>query len=215
MIKKSLLIFSLIIFGHCYFAQTKPTGNEELDYILYYKRLVDAADSIQAHKKTVAFDSKKLFEETKKLDSKNYPDAYIRRANEYYKKGKYNESGFLYYLTQLRAADFNASTLGHYGNDETADMLEENSYLFLSADVANYHRILKMAIDYYEKEPYTYLVKYDKTYKKQPVEERYCEMLKLLETKDPKVIAEIQDGRQEMIKRINEYYEASKSAFKK
>ncbi|SKB70760.1 hypothetical protein SAMN05660477_00707 [Soonwooa buanensis] len=215
MIKKTLLILSLIIFGHSYFAQTKPTGNDELDYILYYKRLVDAADSIKTHKKTVEFDSKKLFEETKKLDKENYPGAYIAKANDYYKKGKYNESGFLYYLTQLRAADFNASTLGHFNNDETANMLEESSYLFLSADVANYHRVLKMAIDYYEKEPYTYLVKYDKTYKKQPVVERYCELLELLETKDPKVIAEIQDGRQEMIKRINEYYEASKSAFEK
>lgn len=215
MIKKLLLILSLIIFGHSYFAQTKPTGNEELDYILYYKRLVDAADSIQTHKKTVEFDSKKLFEETKKLDKENYPAAYITKANDYYKKGQYNESGFLYYLTQLRAADFNASTLGHYSNDETANMLEESSYLFLSANVENYHKILKMAIDYYEKEPYIYLVKHDKAYKKQSVTGRYRELLKLLDTKDPKMIAEIQAGRQEMIKRINEYYEAYRSSFEK
>lgn len=215
MIKKTLLIIGIIMFGHCYYAQTKPTGNKELDYYLYYKRLVDAADSIKTQKKTVEFDSKKLFEETKKLDKENYPGAYITKANDYYEKGKFNESGFLYYLSQLRATDFNASTLGHYNKSETANMLEESSYLFLSADVANYHRILKMAIDYYEKEPYIYLVKHDKAYKKQSVTGRYRELLKLLDTKDPKMIAEIQAGRQEMIKRINEYYEAYRSSFEK
>ncbi len=213
--KKWIFVFGFLIFSQSFLAQAEPTGNKDVDFWLYYKRLVDAADSIQAKTKSVEFDTKSVFAEAKKLDTQSHPMFYFEKAQEYYEKGKYNESGFLNYLGKMRATDFNNCDLGYFAKGEKGHLLDESVYLFLSADVDNYKRIIQMAIDFYEKNPYTFLVKNAKGYKKQPVENEYRELVKALSTIKPKDIAEIQEGRKEMIDRINEYYEAYKPAFEK
>ena len=210
-----MFVFGFLLSSQSFFAQAEPSGNEEVDFWLYYKRLVDAADSIQAKTKSVEFDTKSLFAETKKLDAQSHPMFYFEKAQEYYQKGKFNESGFLNCLGKMRATDFNTNDVGHFVKGENEHLLDESVYLFLSADVANYKRIILLAIDFYEKNPYTFLVKNAKSYKKKPVESEFRQLVKVLSTTDPKEVAEIQMGRKEMIDRINEYYEAYKPAFEK
>lgn len=205
---KWIFLLGFLVMSSSFVAQEPSSESKDVEFLIHYKRLVDAADSVQAGKKSLEFDTEALFAETKRLDAEGHPMHYFQKAAEYYRKGKYNESGFLNYLGRMRVVDFNKTDLGHFSKGETEHQLDESSYLFLSADVSNYKKIIQLAIDYYEKNPYTFLVKNAKAYKKQPVEENYKMMVKELSTTDPNKIAEIQEGRKEMIDRINEYYNA-------
>ncbi len=185
-------------------------SQNDKDVLLLYKSVIEKSDSLSAIGKISQIDSKKVLSDAKSAD-KEYPESYFKKSMEYFRNCGYNESAFLFYLGKMRAEDLNHSGGKEYYNpsEEYQVYLEEGLFIYLSADAANYAQILKMALEYYLNNPYSYISK-TKGYQKLKDPKNYSQLIKVLEGEKTKVQAELNAQRDEMISRIEPYFQMLK-----
>lgn len=202
MIRKiAVLILSLI--NIMIFSQS------DKEVLMLYKNVIQKSDSLLAIGKISQIDSQKIFSDAKSAD-KEYPESYFRRSIEYFKRGRYNESAFLFYLGKMRAEDLNNLGHEHYSTgSEYETILEEGLFIYLSADADNYAKILQMAMNFYNENAYSYISK-TKGYQKLKNPKNYSQLIKVLKGEKTKVQAELNAQRDEMINRIQPYFQMLK-----
>ncbi|GGG61371.1 hypothetical protein GCM10007332_24060 [Epilithonimonas arachidiradicis] len=184
-------------------------SQSDKEILLLYKNVIEKSDSLLAIGKIAQIDSKKVLSDARLAD-KEYPEKYFEKSMEYFKNHQYNESGFLYYLGKMRAEDLNNLGQEHYTTGSDYDtILEEGLFIYLSADADNYAKILQMAMDFYNENPYSYISK-TKGYKKLKDPKKYSELIKMLQGDKTKIQTELNMQRDDMKNRITPYFQLLK-----
>ena len=199
-------IFNLSILILFLIMSESSLAQDEFDIIRDYKKALVKSDSLLAKGTISGLDLKKLMTITKKLDNQ-HPSGYIAQAIVYFKKGDYNESGFLYHLVKMRLVDWNKNNKGaiyDFLGDENV-YLEEGVFLYLAADIDNYKSVVELAINYYKENEYLYISKND-NYNKAEVPVEYNEMLKEFDENRETVKQGLFETREDMRKKVEGYY---------
>lgn len=181
-------------------------SQSDQEMVLLYKNVIEKSDSLLTIGKISQIDLKKVLADAKLAD-KAYPELYFKKSTAYFKNSQYNESGFLFYLGKMRAEDLNHLGKEHYTTGSEYDtVLEEGLFIYLSADAENYAKILKLATDYYNENPYNY-ISHSKGYQKLKDPKNYSQLIKVLEGEKTKVQAELNAQRDDMKNRITPYFQ--------
>lgn len=200
MIKKLLLINLFLFCFQIIFAQSE----DDSDYLLMYKTMIEKSDSLKSIGKLSEFKVKNIEEIAKNLD-KNDPSNYFETSYHYFKDSKYNESAFLFHLGKMRTEDYNKSGKGYYEpRGDIGMILEEGIFMYLATDIDNYKKILKMAVDFYNKNEYTFISK-TKNYHKLINPTNYTEIIDTFQNNRKESEQDLKKGREEMTSKIYEY----------
>lgn len=181
-------------------------AQDEFDVIRNYKKALVKSDSLLAHGNISEINVEELIMVTKKLDNQ-HPSGYVEQALNYFKESKFNESGFLYHLTKMRLVDWNKNNTNAYYDfygDEKVE-LEEGVFLYLSADIDNYKKVLQLAINYYKENEYLYISK-KPGYHKAEIDVKYKEMLQEFDENRETVKQGLFETREDMRKNVEGYY---------
>lgn len=199
-------LFNLSILILFLFMSESSNAQDEFDIIRQYKKALVKSDSLLANGTIATINLKELLAITKKLDHK-HPEGYILQAMSYFNEGNFNESDFLYNVAKLRLADWNRNNVGAFYNfsGDQKMQLEEGLFLYMSADIDNYKRVLELALNYYKDNDYLYISK-NKKYHKAAIPEEYSAMLKEFDENRETVKQGLFETREDMRKKVEEYY---------
>lgn len=196
---KLLMTSLLLFFALMTFAQSDQEISEA------YKNVVIKSNSLLKKGKIADLNYSEVEKLATNLDQQ-YPSEYLKSAYEYSKKGKYNESAFLYFLSEMRIVDFNKNGQSeHWDNSEKGMILNEILFIYLATDADNFRKIIELVTNYYDKNDYTFIQK-NKNYQKVKHPKNYQNLIKEFK-ENPKVVQEnLKKDRDDMIKKINYYF---------
>ncbi|RTL58730.1 MAG: hypothetical protein EKK37_10410 [Sphingobacteriales bacterium] len=179
----------------------------QIEQLEIYKKLYTTADSLNKLGKPFSVDSS-IIQKAKSLD-KQHPAKYFEELGELFKKAKYHDAAFLYYLGLLRYRYYNSVNPKYQasGDGALAASLQyvagEPINLFLKTNIDNFISVLKSASDYYSKNDYDFYSRSKDTAKYEEVVQGFSSLIRDLETNRVKYEKEWNDERKMMVENID------------
>ena len=194
----SLFILTLFISIFSY-------GQEELKL---YKNIYRTSDSLKLIGHIKDIDST-IFKTANKLD-KQHPLKFFETSGELLLKAKFNEASFIYYLGLMRFRYYNSVNPDYQPSGDGALFgslkytMDEPVNMYLRTDIDNFISIIKMTIDYYGKNDFTFYTNQKDIEKFNLQTKSYLDLVTELETNKTQYSEQWDAERKTMEKNIEE-----------